>query len=792
MTEVQGHTIRRLGRHRVSLFEIQNQAGLEVVFRLLRIVGLPRGEHYDKNLNRLLRDVQYEMKEPVAQLERQGEPYLAVLASAPLPTLERRLMPHYVELKAESEERPLRFGSLAPDDHRIATSFLQWAVQGALFRDRRLWRQGRGYFSKHPLSAPTERAVDVYPGFTWTVVTLEDGRLMLAVDVSSRFVDHGWLIERLNNDGEASLRGRNCLYQFGHQWYVIQFRALLTDSISDYRFLPEPGMPPIDLYTYIRQRWGAAAIAEVRDLDPTSPAILFRTGNESEKSAAAALCKLVLPTSDPMVSRLQRDAILSPTVRFERITEVVRKHFGQVRMGSQGVDISTEPLSVTTGSFSVPAQRFGSGRVLAVDSPASNGSTTDRRPLTGFARRRLEMALDPAIGPLESSPLGPQYLVQPQSLAREINDDFAARVTRAMVRISGQQYAPRRILYDDRGVRGLYRQVQAITTKLKENNATAGYALVVLPERPHPDVHNYLKKSLWPDVQLQCALANKIQGQYFSDSGIWRPKTEGKLESYVRNCALGLMVVNRKWLWALEDPLWYDVYIGIDVLHQMAGVTFVFQGGRRIQFGNHPVKHKEKLTTRQVRNIVKDGVKAGVRELGLRVRSLVVHRDGRCFDSEIEGIHAAIDDLKLDAVLPADVTVGIVEIRKTTHDSVRLVAAGADGALRNPLVGTYLGLAAKEGVVCTTGEPFAIPGTSRPLAVGIVDGPVELEKVMEDVFALSQLVFTAPDKCERLPITIKLADDFLEPIAGDADDEEGRYDGEEDAVEAEDQGVLAG
>jgi hypothetical protein len=62
----------------------------------------------------------------------------------------------------------------------------------------------------------------------------------------------------------------------------------------------------------------------------------------------------------------------------------------------------------------------------------------------------------------------------------------------------------------------------------------------------------------------------------------------------------------------------------------------------------------------------------------------------------------------------------------------------------------------------------------------IVEGNLDIEWVLEDIFALSQPCFTSPDKCTRLPVTIKLADDFLEPIASDADEDGARY-GSDDA-----------
>jgi hypothetical protein len=110
-------------------------------------------------------------------------------------------------------------------------------------------------------------------------------------------------------------------------------------------------------------------------------------------------------------------------------------------------------------------------------------------------------------------------------------------------------------------------------------------------------------------------------------------------------------------------------------------------------------------------------------------------------------------------------------------------------ALHNPTIGSAYILGAREGIVCTTGLPFQFPGTAKPLSAVIREGPLDIEWVLEDIFDLSQLVFSAPDRCARLPLTIKLADDFLEPIASDADEEEALY--EAGPIEEEDHGEEA-
>ncbi len=120
----------------------------------------------------------------------------------------------------------------------------------------------------------------------------------------------------------------------------------------------------------------------------------------------------------------------------------------------------------------------------------------------------------------------------------------------------------------------------------------------------------------------------------------------------------------------------------------------------------------------------------------------------------------------------------VVDIRKSTADHLRLVEGEEPQQMQNCLVGSYYLLDCTEGVVCTTGRPFRFSGTAKPLTAVVVEGALDITWVLEDIFALSQLTFAAPDKCSRLPITVKLADDFLEPIASQADDESALYETE--------------
>ncbi len=772
-------------RHRwVNLFEITNCNKLEVDYRLLEIQGLQYGGYYEKNINQLVKSVRYELRQPVALVRVRDVHCLAIPTDSALPQLERRLTPYVAKLIPHDESHTLDFAHLDASTMPIATTFLQFALGSPLQRSQHLWGSARAYYYKQASNSrnPNDH-VDVYPGFTWNVIAKEDGRLFLAVDTTFRYVDRHWITERCLENDPRSYRHRHCLYHFGHQWYAVQLWGFPNESIATQQFLIEGEAQAQNVFAYTKEQWRTNSPPWIQDLDPHSPAIIYRyPGNEKERFGALALCKLLLSTADEETASLHRYSILSPEVRFKRIVEIVSQHFQQAHLGHQAIQISKQPMEVERRTFPVPAQRFGKDHILAVERNAPP-QATDVVPLAQLGQQRLQLVLDPQVGPLDNSPFDAQYLFLPQSAHRSINDDFLERFQRAMQNVSHRpDYTVQRIIYDDRQANSLYKQVQAIKSAITNSGINRGYALLVLPERAKRDLHNHIKSELWPDLQFQCAMVSKIGRYYQWDSRLsaYRPARdqEHKLVSYVRNCAFGMMVVNRKWLYALATPLHYDVYIGIDVLNGMAGFTFVYNQGQRIFFRNYPCKQKERLTMHLLRDVLLRHLSEDLADLDLQPRSIVIHRDGRTFASELDGLHKAVQELTHRGTLPRDILVGVVDIRKTTADHLRLVEGESLEKAQNCSVGGYYLLGSKEGIICTTGWPFHLPGTAKPLTACITKGNLDIAWVLQDIFALSQLVFTAPDKCARLPLTVKLADDFLEPIAAKVEDEGAMYETE--------------
>jgi len=159
----------------------------------------------------------------------------------------------------------------------------------------------------------------------------------------------------------------------------------------------------------------------------------------------------------------------------------------------------------------------------------------------------------------------------------------------------------------------------------------------------------------------------------------------------------------------------------------------------------------------------------------LKRRSIVLRRDGRLFDTEWLGFVDAIQKLTREQILPPDVVFGAVEIHKHFALGLRLVAHNGRGDLRNPTIGSWWPLNDREGLLCTTGDPFPFRETANPLLLHLVQGNLRLEEVLEDTFRLSLLGWSMPTGCTRLPADLKLCDDFLRATAASADDDEALY-----------------
>ena len=666
--------------------------------------------------------------------------------------------------------------TLTPEQTPIAQQFLAAELRAPLRRDQRLWSSYGSFFFKKPKNIRDDkRDVDIFTGFGFRVVPFE-GRLYISLDLTTKFVETQWMIDAYNETALHGLRMRHALYLYGQRWYPIQFLGLTGQSIQEQGFVPNDVGPTRYVYEWTLEACKNNPPHWIQRLDPTSPAIRYRyPGGSKSFVGALALCRLLLRTDDPERRYYQRRTALPPDERVRQSAHIIQNFF-------QGASFMRKPLTVEATShaqrahsFKLPPLQFGQGRTLLVGGD-------DGVAFKDYGRARLDYLLDPEAGIAMTSPLDPQYVVIPKGLGRKVADDFVARLSKAMQALLQTSYQPKRVMYDDNGARTLKQQVDAVLKGLNDAGVKGGHGVLVLPHDARSDLHNFLKRELRDRLQVQCADAEALRAFYIDQVSGGRsrfgvvPRLEGKFQSYVRNLAIGLLIVNRQWPWVLAQPTRYDAYIGLDVLKPMAAMSFFYNGGRRCVLRAAEAKGAEKLTSRQVNGMIIEGLRADLAQLGTPPRSIILRRDGRAFYSEREGFLNAIHHLKRQGLLHGDVATGVVEIAKRTSIGLRLFGqAPRDGRIQAPAIGSYSTLNNREGIVATTGYPFRFPGTPQPLHVRIVQGDLDIESVLYDTFAMAQLAWSAPEASMRLPIDLKLIDDYLRSLAGAADDEGAVY-----------------
>jgi len=787
--------------HNLSCFEIENASALRMNYRLVNLDGpfdpnLGDGDLAERNLQQLVKRLQYDERIPVA-IERFGpEPRLAIPANHVLKRTEYELTPDVATLTPQNEVHPLSYSSGAAD--RVGLAFLGWYLRTPLYKEDGLWSPGAStYISKRPLNYRQDnREIDVFRGFGFRLGRIGN-RLCVWIKLTHRYAESSWLLDGYElSDIQQKLRMRHMLYHYGHRWFPVQLLGLTGKSIADQCFIPDGSHNPISVYDYtLREASGHRPPAWIQSLDRRSPAIAFRyTGNEKKRNGAAALCKLLVQTEDQRVGAVHRMSIVDPQARFAELRRVAVTYLAGATFGDTSIRLKSSPVQAEPKVFSVPAQEFGQGKTLRV----GRNSAASEVPLTQFAKKRWDFLLDPEGGFAVNGSLDAQYIIVPESVDRSIAQDFQDRLEKTVRRLAKRSYGFSRIVYADRDTRTLKRQVDSITDSLRKANVQSGRGLLMLPGHAHADLHNFLKRKLASSFHFQAVDAGKVAGFYESHTQNGRggyavaEPFASRYVSYLRYTAMGLLLVNRQWPWVLHEGTHYDMYIALDVLHHTAAFTFFSQGGRQCYVQTVESQQSEKLLRQQVRSVVYEALRNQLRQGGPAPRSIVLRRDGKAFRCEWLGFRDAVEQLRRDGLLPEDLVYGIVEVHKSNAEGVRLAEESRDGSLRNPTIGAWEILNPKEGIVCTTGFPFHLTGSASPLLVRIVAGELNLEYVLEDTFDMSQLCWPVPDRFIRLSIDLKLCDETLRSVASAADDDEGQFGEEETDDGATDERLAVG
>ena len=769
-----------------NCFGIDGLDSLSTTYKLFRVAGLRKeGPEYYGNFQRLVRQLSYDLRTPVTTHLVGDENFLCIPADSNSPPKQVVLVGVVANLVETGDVIELDFKATRPEYNPLRLRFLQFVLQGMLWQDSRLWQPGAGkpFFFKNPEKELGE--IELYEGFSIRATLHPEGDYGLVIDLRRKLVSKSPLSTMATRKRINALKGRSCVYKMGNSWFEVTLDGLVDVSIGT------PSIPlrgeAVSLIDYLHQNSPKPVPSSIANLQPDGTAIHYRTTGPQQRSAPADLCFLVEDTHSEIGARHQNKTVIDPRDRYHQLNRLVKMFLKRVQVGNVVLSVSEQAGRTYAKPFRVPTLKFGNNRKLSLNRNESDSKSA----LEKYGRGRLVLLKDKNGGFLDQSLLDRQYLILPRSVANSCGTQFTRDLTKCVDELypSGGGYNPVVLVFDDLNFsRDFAGQSHAIKLAVGDTMIKPGYALVMIHQydrRPRsadqlaawtvkkfPELFGLHAAVIHSDVARNSYTGDTHQG---NTRYVVKHRERKRLLGYLRNVVLNkILLTNGKWPFVLDTPLNADIVIGIDVKSNTAAFVLLANGGTTVRFSTSSSRQKEQLLKDQVSKYVFEIVKNESTYFHDLPKRIVVHRDGRAWPAEIEGLKKACTDLAFHGHLDKEWQLTVLEIDKTERAPLRLFDVNPSSYnqgidVENPLVGNWIQTDQDEGYVCTTGSPFRIPGTSNPLHIRRASGEMKIEHCLADVFSLSCLTWTRPEGATRLPISIKLCDRVLFDVAAEFD-----------------------
>lgn len=779
---------------KTNIFPIRNLDALSTEYVLYRIRGLNRQDNeYFQNKDELARKLSYKMHKPGLVIECNGEPHLVLPSDAPAPPQPFSLVRAQVYFDDVGETLALDYAKRDPEQDAICLRFLNFlAIQGSHWNDNRLWqpRSGQPFFEYDPVESVD--GLDIFHGFSARPVVTPEGGIGICLDLRTKFVATKPLHATLTRDDFRQYRGEHFVYRF-HNWYEVRLQDYCDLNASE---LYIDGETVLD---YLKRKSAKPLPKELANL-PDDAALAYYQGSRSQHlCAAVGLCHRIYDTQNPTVQKQQRRMTPPPHRRYQKIQEYARKYLRDLRLGDARLDVAMEPSTAPRQVFRPPDVEFGRGQSLSVR--GTPGAWKARPDTLGRERQRLLEHAD--AGFFVKRPLGTQYLFLPKSVYDTWGQRYIEDLQEALERLYGpaehdevlpdtRVYEPQVVVYDDESSGRTFReQGQTVLDAAARHGVHGGYGLVMIHDasdrrvRQEDQLAAMLSQQFWEQHDMRITVNHTKTGNecYVARNGthVVQDRRRRKLNGYLRNVALNKILLNNEvWPFVLATPLHADLTVGLDVKHNTAGLTVVSKDGRSIATTCRKSNQKEKLTRRQIATLLSDLLRDAIEDE--TVREIVIHRDGRSFQSELDGAQDAVRHLQEKDVLPADARLTVLDVSKMAMVRVRLFDVRRWNGrpwIDNPQNGTHIFLGNRDAHLCSTGREYRHQGTAQLLHVRHVLPGLPFEQALEDLYALTTLAWSKPDDCSRFPITMKLTDRWLWQDATDYDQDALDYGDEE-------------
>jgi hypothetical protein len=628
------------------------------------------------------------------------------------------------------------------------------------------------------------RLVDAFRGIKFSVVWLDNLGLHLAVDARTKYIGRHSLSDYLRSGDTKTITPHLKMQRekdekgscFIRDNITVRHSCLFAGesekTVQEATFVDADGKER-SVLEYYKNRFKI-------DLAPEDPMVYVKDSEHREAIPAPA--SRLFPAFDTDQIKKMHQGLdiqrppppqLAPQKRVETILELLedlkRISFGDIRL-----NLILEPISWEQQYFIPPNLQFGRGCVLRYGEISHPGHAYDpERLVTDWIKAKMPALLQHGVF---SRPALPHfYLWMPSKWQRTLRDKVAHFLGDELKR----QCKDKNLSLTPK----LYQKTSELLDGLKQIYGQNALSVIGLERDASQGVYSRIKQI--PNVKTQC----------FSENTAVRIDEA----SFHRNLALAVLIDSGVKPWVLEGELNYHVYVGIDVLQNRAAFHFFWGPGARnmLFLPGHSVsqaRHQEAIKAKHILKYLEQGLQDIYKETGEPIKSLTIHRDGRWWPSEQDGLERTLNKLKRSGILQEDISVAVVEIRKT-HVPIRLLTRKLykDNAFfANPIPGVYRVLNRSQMVMVSTWNPIRPDSengrTSGVILVNVVYSTPghDIDEIGKDVYDLTQLNWTAPGIEINVPVTIRWADHRLrETLLKTAEAEEDDLDLEEEDWPAE-------
>ncbi|MBK9097499.1 MAG: hypothetical protein IPM14_05095 [bacterium] len=787
--------------YETNIFPILNLSELHTEYSLFEIIGINKElEEYDSNIQHIIKKLSYTLRHPVTVIKVDEQPHLVIKSdeevAKKVPT-EFGLIRNQVYFKPIGVPIKLNYLDHSSENKEICKRFLGFEIQSALYRDKRIWQPGSGkpYFQ---YKSKIEDRTALFNGFIVRVVELQDLGYGVTIDTTKKYTSSVPFNPTLSRDDfkRQQIKGKHVIYHHPNGWYEIKIEEISDLNVGNYKYQRNSKL--VTLIDDLRSSSFLPHSPELANLPPDASIFFYKDNQGNHKAAPAGLCYVIFDTQNQNVGKLHRKSIMEPYDRRDAIL-ACRNYLQNIKFGDDTLIIGTEPVKCKKTIFLAPDIKFGKDQIVSV----RNSENAISIPLEKLGKTRKLCLENREVGFYNQRLFDRQFFILPKSIHESMGLKFLSDLKRTTDTLypCGGGYDPIIISYEDRERRNYvdvgFEIIKAVTEQ--KVKASTSYGVVMIPDyhktiRKHDELSALVVRELLSqDIHVGIIHTSTIEKSYehfrINGENIYKvkPVMKGKLRGYLNNVAINkILLINNRWPYILATPLNADLIIGIDVKHNTAGYTFIDKYGENIRTEYQLSKQKEKLNKKQVYNFLKRKIAEEAALYNYPIKNIVVHRDGRIFETERSGIFHAIDELKSNMILPSDCEVNLVEIPKNSAIPFRIFDLKKEGnknIIQNPHVGSYYLINNEEAFLCSTGREFPHLGTANPLYIKYNYGNMEFIKILEDIYFLTILAYSKPDDCSRYPLTIKITDRKLSEVASEYDEEELNQILEEESIE---------